>query len=88
MKNAHLEIIGGLIRVFPEGQSFGDPYEYAVTLRTVSVDKVEMIGVTASPTPSQWRAIYQCLKEHGFKSFIITRKRDDGSTEVKEHQIK
>ena len=88
MKSAHLEMIGGIIRVFDEGQKFGDPYEYCITLRTLSHDKVEMIGVTVSPSPSQWRAIYKCLKDHNFKSFVISRKRPDGSTEVKEHQIK
>jgi hypothetical protein len=88
MKTAHLEVIGGLIRVFPEGKSFGDPYEYAITIRTLSHDKVEVLGTLTSPTPSQWRAIQECLKSNGFKAFVITRKRDDGSTEVREHIIK
>lgn len=88
MKTAHMEVISGLIRVFPKGNSYGDPYEYAITVRALSHDKVEIIGATASPTPSQWRAIYKCLKSHGFKAFVITRKREDGSDETKEHIIK
>lgn len=88
MKTAHLEVLSGLIRVFPEGKKFGDPYEYAITIRTLTHDKVEFLGAIEAPTPSQWRAIYKCLKENGIKSFIITRKRDDGTTEVKELSVK
>jgi hypothetical protein len=85
MKTAHIETIGGVIRVFPEGKKYGDPYEYSAAFRTLAHDKVEVIGILNSPSPSQWRAIKKCLRENGFKTFVITRKREDGSTEVREH---
>lgn len=84
MKSAHLEMIGGVIRVFAEGKQYGDEYEYAITFRTLAHDKAEMIGVIQPPTISQWKAIQKCLKENGIKTFVLTRKRSDGTIEVRE----
>lgn len=80
-KKAVLEMISGLIRVYPEEKKYGDRYEYVVTCRTLSKDRVELLGVMTAPTPSQWRAIRECLRSHGVVDAVMTRRRTDGTVE-------
>lgn len=74
MWKAHVEYISAVLRVFPQGCSYGDPYEFACTLRWVDNRTVEMVGVDKSPTVSMYRPIFDILCEQGVEKLIFWRK--------------
>jgi hypothetical protein len=73
MPHANLEHLASILRVFPDGSSYGDPFSWSATLRWIAPDTVEVCGAMRAPTPSEWRAIRECLVSLGVTTAVITR---------------
>ena len=71
---AHVEPISGILRVFAEGHEYGDPYEWACTVRWISRRVVELCGVTAPPRPSHLRAMRAELLRFGAEVLVMRRR--------------
>lgn len=69
----HLEIISGILRVFPEGLAYGDPYIYSCCLKGISPTDCEIVGALRSPTLTEAHAIKTCLIKHGYHNLTISR---------------
>ena len=83
MKTAHLEQLPDrsyLMRISPDGWKFGDPYELFVVVTDNGSGQAEVKGLDRQVTPSQWRAMQTCLREHGFKEVIFDRIKGGAQT--------
>ncbi len=65
---ATYQSLSGVLRVHPFGVT-GTPWTWACTCVVVG-DEATLYGVLEAPTPSQWRALAQCLRGMG-----VTRAR-------------
>ena len=74
--NADLEHLASVIRVFPDGCKYGDPYTFCAAVRHLDRETVEIVGALRSPTPSEWRAIRAALVEAGIIKAVFTRIKD------------
>lgn len=83
--NAHFEPLCGVVRVFADGYSYGDSYEWCATCRFLNPKKVEILGVTTPMTPGVWRAIVERFGEMGVETIVFVRKR--GGVD-KVHEVK
>ena len=71
---AHVERVGfceescsGLIRIFEDGQTWGDPYRYAFPFRMVDHHTIELYGIAGrAPTPAESRAMLAECKRRGW----------------------
>lgn len=79
---AHVEILSGIVRVFAPGKKYGDPYDWAVTVRWVSPDTVEYLGALRSPTRHEIRAMCRELCKLGVVYVLMKRLRPDGTEHV------
>lgn len=60
-----LDAPGGVLRVHAAGEGYGDPYDWCCTVEAIG--KLAILrGVLAAPSPSQWRAMVDALREAGF----------------------
>jgi len=66
-----------LARVFEDGQQYGDPYRFTMSLRLDDSDTVSVVGITERnvPTSEEARAIHRALKDNGF---TVMRQRNTG----------
>ena len=83
MMPVHIEPLVSLIRVFPEGASYGEPYSWCGTLRYHNRQTAEVIGVMRAPTPDEWRAIKAALGAIGIDEVLFTRMRSGGKQQTK-----
>jgi len=83
--NAHFEPLCGVVRVFADGNTYGDSYEWAATCRFLDPSRVEILGVAKPMTPAMWRAIVERFCEMGVETIVFLRKRN-GKDEV--HTVK
>lgn len=83
--NAHFEPLSGVVRVFQDGCTYGDSYEWAATCRFIDPSRVEILGVTKPMTPGMWRAIVERFGKMGVETIVFMRKRN-GKDEV--HTVK
>jgi hypothetical protein len=65
---------GGVIRLFRDDSSYGDPYEYALAFKNIDEDTIEVVGVFANehgqsnlPLPHQWRVMKDKFQEDGLR---------------------
>jgi hypothetical protein len=80
MATAWLEPISSVIRVGADGAKHYDQYHFAATVRYLSIDEVEIVGV-AKPkgqeqpgfTKADWVAIVECFRVHGVKRILFRR---------------
>jgi len=73
---ADLEPLTSLIRVFPDGGRYGDPYTFCATLRHLDRKTVEIVGALRAPTPGEWRAIRTALAGAGITEATFVRIKD------------
>ena len=83
--NAHFEPLSGIVRVFQDGCTYNDEYEWAATVRFITTKKVEILGVAKPMTPGMWRAMKEMFREMGVETIVFIRKRG-GEDEV--HTVK
>ena len=81
--SAEVEWVAGVIRVFSDGQAYGDPYEWAATVRAVNKTTVELLGVTVAPNMNQVRAMSKALVSLGFEYVVWDRIKDGKVKQVK-----
>ena len=83
MSQGHVQLLSGLLRVYPKAKSFEnkDAYEWCCTIVHVDEDTVELCGVTKTPSKEIWRAVAKTLKDAGYKEARFIRYRR-GSREV------
>ena len=79
---AEMETLTSIIRVFKEGKSYGDAYEFSAAVRWINPERVEIMGTLRAPRPSEWRAMQECLKAHGAKELLIVKSTPEG---MKDH---
>lgn len=68
------QIISSVVRIYPDGSIFGDPYEYCWYLLYHSMEEVEIIGVTYPPTLSQTRQLISLLRSKDIKVLLCSRR--------------
>lgn len=69
-----IEPLTAVVRLFSEGKTYGDPYDFACTIRWIDRYTIEVLGVDTAVTPSMWRAMRNAFREHGAKHFVFVRK--------------
>lgn len=69
---ASLEVLGGIIRVHPEG-AFGAPYSWSCHAQ-FDGPRVVLRSVQRAPTTSEARAVKVLLMEHGITDVTWERK--------------
>lgn len=70
-----------MLRVGGDGWEFGEPYEIAMVCVNRGDGVCELQGIDRQVSPSQWRAIRECLQEAGFHTVRYERHRDDGTVD-------
>lgn len=85
MAHAHIEPLSGIIRVFDDDAKYGEPYQWAATVRWLDRETIEICGAMAAPTPSEWRAIARLMRSQSppVKRVVVKRNRPDGTTETR-----
>ena len=74
---AEIEMIAGIIRVFADGDSYGDPYVWVATVKKLGESEVELCGMMESPTLSMLKAIRKECVRRGYKrALVVTYKND------------
>jgi len=72
---AHVERVGhcegkcsGLIRIFEDGQEWGDPYRYVFPFRMIDEKTIELYGVIGrAPTIGEVRAMAEACRARGWR---------------------
>lgn len=64
---------GGIIRIFGDNKEYGDEYCWAATIKKISNEVIEILGVATPLTFKQARAIKKELKKLGFKKILINK---------------
>lgn len=77
MNTASIEWLAGVVRVWPTGKRYGDPYLWCATIRVIDLETVEIMGAMTAPELSEWRAIQAELLRLGFKRARWTRRHGD-----------
>jgi hypothetical protein len=80
---AHVERVGwceqacsGLIRIYEDGDTWGDPYRYAFPFRMVADDTIELYGIAGrAPTIEEARTMLAEVKQRGWR---VVRERKSG----------
>jgi len=72
--NAHLEPLAAVLRVFPDGQTYGSPYIWSATVRYLGKDTVEILGVCNPVTPKIRRAIIDEMRRQSIRKVIFVRR--------------
>lgn len=87
--HANVEFLSAVVRVWDDGKSYGDPYQWAMTVRWISRDEVEILGVTLPPSIGQFKAAMRELRLLGVASVVFTRfKNGVGSRHVRKTEIR
>jgi hypothetical protein len=86
MARAHIEPLSGIIRVFGDHAKYGDPYQWAATVRWLDRETIEICGAMSAPTASEWRAIAKLMRSQSppLKRVLLKRIRPDGTEQVHE----
>ena len=69
------------LRVHDAGAAAGGPYAWACTA-VLRGDEARLFGALATPTPAQWRAIAEVLREHGMRRVTWERRTKRGVRNV------
>lgn len=71
----HVQPISGVLRVWNNPDAhYGQPYDWACTLRYLDEETVEFLGVTQPVTVSLWRAIRAELAKTPIKRVLAVRR--------------
>ena len=62
-----------LLRIFSEGQKYGDPYVAVLTLRWIDETTVEALGFHGNMEPSLFKELEQWFKDNGITKVVATR---------------
>jgi len=73
---AEIERIAGVLRVFDEDKEYGEPYEWAATVRWLSKDEIEIMGDVAPISCSIYRAIVDECVRLGIKRALRVTYKD------------
>lgn len=81
---AHIERHGqcdkacaGVVRIFDDWQSYGDPFRYAFSFIMQDENTIELVGISGrAPTPAEARAGLRTCRQAGLK---IVRERKSGA---------
>lgn len=73
---ASIEPLTSIIRVHKDGGGYGDPYEWAATVRWIDPKTVEICAAVKNPKIGEARAIVSALLACGIKNIIIKRQRN------------
>ena len=70
MMRAELEHVTSWLRVWQDGDQYGDPYEWFVGVRWLNRTEIEICGQTEKLTQGIRNAVIQVCKEHGIKRIL------------------
>ncbi len=76
---AHIEPLAGVLRVFADGDQYGEPYVWSATVRYLDAQTVEILGIQSAPQPSTWRAIIALFAAENVDKIVFQRKQPDGT---------
>lgn len=79
--HAKAEPLASILRVFADGNDYGDPYEWVATIRYRTTTEIEITGNIKRPTPQIWKAIALWCKEQGITRVLVVRMEDGQRTE-------
>ena len=71
--HGHLEPLVSVIRIFQDGDEYGDKYTWCGTVKHIDSKTIEVVAVMRAPVLSELRAIKKTFREQGYKSIHITR---------------
>lgn len=86
--HVHVEPLSAIVRVFENGKSYGDPYEWAGAIRCLDRNTVEVVGTMQAPSVKVWRELKKCLPDFGITTVIFKRRMRDGTMRTKQIQGK
>lgn len=70
-----LQPVSGVLRVWNDPNAkYGDPYDWACTVKHLSETQVEFLGVTKPITKTMWVAIQDELASRGIEQILAVRK--------------
>lgn len=79
MAIARIEHLASLVRIFDDEDAvYGEPYQWSCTLRWISPDVIEAIGVDKLPSKAQLAALHEALHALGVSRVKYSRRREDG----------
>lgn len=84
MYYAEFEHISSLIRVWPEGQKYGDPY-WGIAIRQINKYEVELLLQQQKITIDIWKAVIEVCKKEGIKR-ILAVTYPNGSEDNPKHK--
>jgi ABC-type glycerol-3-phosphate transport system substrate-binding protein len=77
---AQIEPFAGVVRYWAKADArYGDPYQWAASVRWIDHETLEILGITQPPTPAVWRAVKAAAKQNGVKQIVFVRRRDGKS---------
>jgi hypothetical protein len=77
---ASIEHFAGVVRYWESPESkYGDPYQWAASIRWINHETIEIVGITQPPTPAIWRAVKAAAAENGAKQITFVRHKDGRS---------
>jgi hypothetical protein len=81
---AFAQPISGIIRVGPDTDQYGKPWDYAVTYSSTEPGICMLMGLKGDGKVStaHRRAVMQVVRNLGFKSVRWERKKDTGNKEI------
>jgi len=79
---AELEPLSFVLRIWSDGQHYGDPYDWCATVVRIAPDTLEVLGAMRAPTPAEWRAINDAAFMAGYKRVVFCR-ADGRQREIK-----
>jgi hypothetical protein len=78
----HIQHLSSVVRIwFNDDSKFGDPYDWAATIRWIDNEKIELLGVDKPITKSMWMAMQNAFHEVGITSILAMRHTGDKTRE-------
>lgn len=69
-----IQHLSSVVRVWTqEGAKYGDPYDWAATIRWIDKETIEVLGVVKPVTKAMWEALTEAFAEMGIKKMLIVR---------------
>lgn len=86
--HAHLEPVDYLVRVFADGDEYGDQWVWSGVIREQlhlgqPTGAVILMGVTEAPSPEVKRALFTACRDWGWRRVGYKRRQKDGTLATK-----
>ena len=66
-----IEHLASVLRIFRDGDEYGDRYVWCCTVKWISFTEVELCGVVRRVTPEIWGAIMDCFRSSPVLKIVV-----------------